>query len=127
MKKLFLLDGIAGTGKSDLLEYVHTKRRYDNVIKKYTTRIPRDNFYKEKSDLLFVDKEEFKENKQRYYSFNTYEYGGKQYGFWDEELNASILKYENTFLIIRSKGLYRWDMFKIRNKSTSNFSIYIRR
>ena len=106
MKKLFLLDGVAGTGKSDLLEYVRKTRHNINVINKYTTRNPRDNFDSEKSDLIFISDNEFNENNQRY-SFLTYKYGDKQYGFWEEELYASVSKHENTFLIIRNNGLIK--------------------
>ena len=111
MNKLFILDGVAGTGKSDLFEYVRMKRNDVNLVRKYTTRAPRDIFEKEKSDLIFIEEKEFNEN-ERYSTFKTYKYGEKQYGYWDDELHDSIMKYENTFLIIRNKGLIK----KIRSE-----------
>jgi guanylate kinase len=106
MNKLFLLDGVAGTGKSDLLDYVKVKRNDVNIIKKYTTRSPRDEFEKQnaKTDLVFLTDDEFSE-KQKTGTIETYPYGGKQYGFEIDELEESLLENENTFLIIRNKGL----------------------
>lgn len=44
MNKVFLIDGAAGTGKSDLIRFVKDNLdNYDiNIIKKNTTRNPRD-------------------------------------------------------------------------------------
>ena len=88
LKKLFLIDGAAGTGKTDLVEYVRNKYHNANVVRKYTTRSLRNEEGNSKRDLIFLSEEEF-ENK----NFNpqkVYTYGGKLYGFDENELVKSI-------------------------------------
>lgn len=38
LKKLILIDGAAGTGKTDLVEYVKNRYHNANMLRKYTTR-----------------------------------------------------------------------------------------
>ena len=102
MKKLFIIDGAAGTGKSDLLE--HVERQHGDstkVVKKYTTRKQRAEEKDKKLDLLFIDTADFKtliEEKKIYY----YSYGGASYGISKEELDNAVLNFEYTFVIIRN-------------------------
>lgn len=110
MKNLFIIDGLAGTGKSDCLDYIHDNEESLKtcVIKKYTTRPQRT---KEKegelnSDLIFVTQQEFdaikNELKDR---FITYRYGRKSekydYGFSLKKIEEQFSECKNVFLIIR--------------------------
>lgn len=61
MKVLFLVDGAAGTGKSDLVSYIANTYRYTATkIDKYTTRKKRKSGEAKKSDLIFISEDEFK-------------------------------------------------------------------
>lgn len=107
MNKLFLIDGAAGTGKSDLMEFVKMQSDYDIVsIGKITTREQRDKEEAKSTDLTFVSAAEFNEMKSKgdYY---TYKYGSKgsenDYALSKEELINSLTKHEFTFAIVRSR------------------------
>lgn len=100
LKKLFLIDGAAGTGKTDLVEYVKNKYHNANVLKKYTTRSIRDSEIKDNLDLIFLSEKEFTQKNLE--DKNVYPYGGYSYGFDENELLDSLEKYEFTLLIIRN-------------------------
>lgn len=100
MKKLFIIDGAAGTGKTDLIQYVREKYYDANVINKYTTRVFREEDDKKNLDLIFLSKEEF--SMMRFKKENIYEYGGYLYGFLEDDINESLEKYDYTLIIIRS-------------------------
>ena len=107
MNKLFLIDGAAGTGKSDLMEFVKTQSDYDiSSVGKITTREQRDNEEAKTTDLTFVSVAEFEERRSKgdYYA---YKYGSKgdenDYAISKEELINSLKKYEFTFAIVRSR------------------------
>lgn len=107
MNKLFLVDGAAGTGKSDLMEFVKTQSDYDICsVGKITTREQRNIEEAKTTDLTFVSAEEFEEkkNKGHYY---TYKYGSKgeeyDYALSKEELIESLARHEFTFAIVRSR------------------------
>lgn len=108
MNKLFLIDGAAGTGKSDLINFVKTYlNNYDiNVISKFTTREPRIKEEAKETDLSFISEKQFKEweveNQGQCY---TYPYGEGKYGFSKSVLIESVTKHEFTFVIIRNKAL----------------------
>ena len=107
MKVLFLVDGAAGAGKSDLVNYVANKHHASvTKIAKYTTRRKREFEEAKKSDLIFVTDDEFKkmdENKKA--PFFKYFYGGHWYGFHKEKLEEAIQKYKSTFIIVRNQDL----------------------
>jgi len=66
MNKLFLIDGAAGTGKSDLMEFVKTQSDYDVFsVGKLTTREQRENEEAKTTDLTFVSSDEFEKRKNR--------------------------------------------------------------
>lgn len=108
MNKLFLIDGAAGTGKSDLINFVKTYlNNYDiNVISKYTTRVPRMKEEAIETDLSFITEQQFKEweveNKDQCY---CYPYGSGRYGFDKSILLKSVKVHEFTFVIVRNKAL----------------------
>lgn len=107
MNKLFLIDGAAGTGKSDLMEFVKSQSDYDiNSVGKITTREQRTIEEAKTTDLTFVSSDEFEKRKNEgdYY---IYKYGSKgeeyDYALSKEELIASLTKHEFTFAIVRSR------------------------
>lgn len=108
MNKLFLIDGAAGTGKSDLINFVKIYLdNYDiNVISKFTTREVRLKEEAKETELSFISEQQFKkwetENKEQCY---TYPYGGRRYGFNKSTLIESVKNHEYTFVIIRNKAL----------------------
>lgn len=100
LKKLILIDGAAGTGKTDLIEYVKNKYHNANILHKYTTRPFRDEERHDNLDLIFLSEEEFA--KKNLSEKNKYPYEGHLYGFEEEKLIESLKKYEFTLMIIRS-------------------------
>ena len=109
MKVLFLVDGAAGSGKSDLVNYVSNAYRYSvTKINKYTTRQKRVSEEAKKSDLIFISEEEFhqKENYKED-TFFKYIYGGQKYGFFKSELDKAIEKYNCIFIIVRNQELIK--------------------
>lgn len=117
VKKLVLVDGAAGTGKSDLVEYVkfsHSSRV--NILRKITTRDRRKHEEATMQDLEFISKEEFsnKEKEDKYY---TYIYGGEQYGVRKKDIDHSIDNFEFTFVIIRNIGCIKMIKKDYSNKA----------
>ena len=107
MKVLFLVDGAAGSGKSDLVNYISNTKRYTvTKIDKYTTRKKRHLEEAKKSDLKFVSEKDFAqlEAKQNDYLFQ-YTYGGHKYGFYKSALEKAITEYQSTFVIVRNQDL----------------------
>lgn len=108
MNKLFLIDGAAGAGKSDLISFVKKyMNNYDiNVIPKITTRKVRTQEEAKDSDLSFITEQEFEkweiENLGECY---TYPYGDGRYGFSKTELIESVQNHEFTLVIVRNKAL----------------------
>ncbi len=100
LKKLFLIDGAAGTGKTDFIYYVKQKYHNANILCKYTTRPIRKDEDKDNLDLIPISEEEFKTKNIK--EENSYVYGGCSYGFDEDDLNKSLEKYEYTIIIIRS-------------------------
>ncbi|MBQ4443129.1 MAG: hypothetical protein II896_00530 [Clostridia bacterium] len=109
MKNLFIIDGLAGTGKSDAVSYLNDKKNsfHAVIIKKYTTRPERK---REKDgelnvDLQFVSDEQFEQIESSIGDmFISYEYGGKikyRYGFSLYEIEKELSTCKNVFIIIR--------------------------
>lgn len=109
MKVLFLVDGAAGAGKSDLVNYIANTHKYTAAkINKYTTRKKRASEEAKKSDLIFISEEEFKEKEtNKKDTLFTYIYGGSKYGFFKSTLDKTIQDYKCTFIIIRNQDLIR--------------------
>lgn len=109
MKVLFLVDGAAGTGKSDLVSYIANTYRYTATkIDKYTTRKKRKSEEAKKSDLIFISEDEFKLKELKDNdTFFKYIYGGHKYGFFKSVLDSAIEKYCCTFIIVRSQDLIK--------------------
>ncbi|MDR0914487.1 MAG: hypothetical protein LBM65_04920 [Oscillospiraceae bacterium] len=107
MKVLFLVDGAAGSGKSDLVNYIAGTYRYSATkVNKYTTREKREQEEAKKSDLIFISDDDFDsllESKKD--PLFMYSYGGRRYGFKKSEIDKAIAQYTSTFIIVRSQDL----------------------
>ena len=105
MKNLFIIDGAAGTGKSDLLKYLTEEKHGIGILKKVTTRDKRHE--EEDSDYILdleFDKDKFKKSCLDT-QFYKYGYGDKQYGFFKSELENELSLHNNVFVIIRNNDL----------------------
>lgn len=105
MKNLFLIDGASGTGKSDLLQWIHQYQTGVTYIRKFTTRKQRDYEATEdiELDLDFVAEEEFRQKNIEY----QYVYSGFHYGFARAALEARLRDFENVFVIVRNADLIK--------------------
>jgi guanylate kinase len=106
IKKLFIIDGAAGTGKHDLIDFlISNLGKYNcNLINKFSTRAFREKSTddEKKIDLLFISSEEFRDLTLNR-NFYSYEYEGEEYGVDKADIIESIERFENSFLIIRSR------------------------
>src|SRR5687768_2440104 len=110
MKTIFLVDGAAGTGKSDLLRYLTQKKKPTAVlVPKYTTRAPRPEEQKKRTplDLRFPPDthSEFMERTQDP-SFYWYSYGAMDtsqdlYGFYRSDITRALQDHELVLIIVR--------------------------
>ena len=110
MNTLFIIDGAAGTGKSDLVEFVHFKNAHTcKIINKFTTRAKRKDDARPTKwlDITFITLQEFEEKKKAAgeENFYTYLYDNQWYGFYKKELDESISTFKNTFVIVRSRKI----------------------
>lgn len=106
MKKLFLVDGVAGTVKKDLIRFINTELSPNStIVSKYTTRTRRET--DDLVDLIFISNEEFEQVKQNCYCYPYGEiddgYGKSYYGIPKMHLQAAINNYENIFVIVRNR------------------------
>lgn len=102
--KLFLVDGLAGTGKNDLIDFIEQKHRFTStVVYKYTTRMQRNPEEAKKTDLMFISEEKFQNKCSK--DFYNYSYANEFYGFYKKDLTDALAKYENVFVIIRDRNL----------------------
>lgn len=111
VKTLLLIDGAAGTGKTDMLEFLERKHRTlgeIGLLKKFTTRTRRTDEKERKLhlDLKFVTKKAF-DKLSTDSDFYQYEYGGNSYGFSKEEVYKSLHKNRITVIIVRNNGVMR--------------------
>jgi guanylate kinase len=124
MNKLFIIDGAAGTGKSDLIDYVErSNSRSVRVIKKYTTRKVRPEEKDKKLDLIFLEQSDFRD-KIDSGEFYYYNYGGANYGILISDLEEAISSSEFTFVIVRNVRLAR-DIMKYYSKKLQVVHIFI--
>lgn len=111
MKTLFLVDGAAGTGKTDLLEYLGRKFRAKGevgIVRKMTTRAQRPD-EKERNlhlDLEFVSEGTFNKAAKSA-EFYEYEYGGERYGFSRQTLADALGKNRFAVIIVRDAARIR--------------------
>lgn len=109
MKTVILIDGAAGTGKSDLAKYlIKSKNRQVKLVKKYTTRQPRleeqGDLY---SDLHFPsDSDECFRERTESSDFFWYTYGNKEtgenyYGIYKEDILNSLEDVDFAVAVVR--------------------------
>lgn len=106
MKKLFLVDGVAGTVKKDLIRFINMELSPNSIIvSKYTTRKKRET--DEFVDLIFISNEEFERVREECYCYPYGEeddgYGISDYGIPKMHLQAALRNYENIFVIVRNR------------------------
>lgn len=112
MPNLFLVDGASGTGKSDLIAYLYNEHaaragRFLTVLKKYSTRKPRAlDLEIQPRDLELVDVDTFARHEAKR-GFYAYEYGDAKYGLSAKWIDRAVERYQNTFLIVRSRQIIR--------------------
>lgn len=99
MKNLFLIDGAAGVGKSDLIQYMNDNNKATAFITKVSTRPIRE--YEKNSDhildLVHITHEEFDNKKFDYW----YKYHKNFYGFNKMDIKKAFEKHDSVFIIIR--------------------------
>jgi guanylate kinase len=105
VKNLFLIDGAAGTGKTDMLTYLQEKSSYRNqiaIIRKYTTRKHRPEEAKRKLplDLDFGSTRRFADLKRKG-DFYSYMYGGELYGIRRPDIERALQTHQHVFVIVR--------------------------
>jgi guanylate kinase len=108
MKTLFLIDGAAGTGKSDMLEYLGEKysgRHQVAVIQKFTTRKHRSEEINRNLslDLRFVAADEFSKLKATP-GFYCYVYGDGSYGFHGSQIEEAFKTHQQVVIIVRDRA-----------------------
>jgi ribose 1,5-bisphosphokinase PhnN len=121
IKNLIIIDGAAGPGKQDLVQYIRDKRdkRYKNTVyvNKYTTKP--QNEISVPSDLISCSESEFATMRETE-DFKTYKYGSDNkiysYGFYISHIEEALTKNDNVFVIIRNRSLIDEITLKFQNK-----------
>lgn len=105
MKKIFLIDGANGTGKSDLVNYIkrkHSLKYSISILPKYSTRKMRFEEVNKELDLKFISRSQFDFHKSDE-SFYHYNYGENGYGFFKSEISKKLKSVQNLFIVVRNK------------------------
>ena len=139
MKTLFLVDGAAGTGKSDLLRYLTQKKKHVAVfVSKYTTRQQRPEEMKRKTplDLRFpsLSYSEFMQRTKNpnfyWYTYGTSGHNEEFYGFYKSDVEHPLSEHDVVLVIVRDfetiariKRDFRriWGLFRYGEKSNDLF------
>lgn len=108
MKTIFLIDGAAGTGKSDMVKYIASKKHtMATLIQKYTTRKRRPEERRLKLDLTFPEdsREQFlkrtKEPDFYWYVYGNKKLGEEYYGFYKKNVEEALRQYQFVLIIVR--------------------------
>lgn len=139
MKNLFILDGAAGTGKTDFVKYIlndynrnrsGASAKYSaTVVTKYTTRKKRKDEKEKKVllDLNFVTDEQFNNLKKSIGEniFFSYEYGNYKYGVQKSDIDEALSHNQNVFIIIRSLNCIEKITMAYENKNINIIPIFI--
>ena len=97
-KKIIVITGASGTGKTTISKYLKNTYRIPSVIT-HTTRLPRDG-EKNGIDYYFETEDSFFKN---HYLENV-EYSGHWYGSSEESLNKTWEKYNTASIVVDTQG-----------------------
>jgi guanylate kinase len=108
MKTIFLIDGASGTGKSDMIKYITTKKRnVATVVPKFTTRPQRREEQRVKLDLLFPpdSREKFISRTEDpdfyWYTYGNKDFGEEYYGFNKSDIEDALNHYDFVLIVVR--------------------------
>lgn len=108
MPNLFLIDGVPGSGKSELIS--HCSKEWNSIFfKKYTTK-ETDTDGLIRADLSYIDEISFEQMRKKddfIYSYPKYSEKPIKYLIPKAELDATLKEYENVFLIVRSSDVIK--------------------
>lgn len=108
MPNLFLIDGVPGSGKSELIS--HCSKEWNSIfLKKYTTK-ETDTDGLVRADLSYIDETTFDQMRKKddfIYSYPKYSEKPIRYLISKAELDENLNKYENVFLIVRSSDVIK--------------------
>ena len=112
MKTIFLIDGAAGTGKSDMIRYIaKKKRRSATLVPKFTTRSERPEERNLKLDLLFPEdtRAQFLERTQDpefyWYTYGNRDVGEEYYGFYKKNVKEALKDSNFVLIIVRDHDI----------------------
>ncbi len=97
-KKIIVITGASGTGKTTISRYLKDTYHIPSVIT-HTTRLPRDG-EKNGVDYHFETKESFLKN----HYLEKVEYSGNWYGSSEESLNETWKKYDSASIVVDTAG-----------------------
>jgi guanylate kinase len=96
--RLFLIDGTSGVWKEELVQYIDHVLVNATVVRKFTTRSPRQGEDFRRTDLDRIDDLTFRQVSPDY----AYEYGGYKYGIKRDRISAALSEYASVFVIVRN-------------------------
>ena len=109
MKTLILVDGAAGTGKSDLAKYlVKSKNRQAKLVRKHTTREQRSNeksdpysdlYFPPDSETAFYDR--MKNGDFHWYTYGSKETGENYYGLYLSDIYEALTGVDFAIAVVR--------------------------
>lgn len=97
-KKIIVITGASGTGKTTISKYLQDTYHIPSVIT-HTTRLPRAG-EKDGVDYYFETKDSFIKN----HYLEKVEYSGNWYGSSEESLNRTWEKYDAASIVVDTKG-----------------------
>lgn len=97
-KKIIVITGASGTGKTTISKYLQDTYHIPSVIT-HTTRLPRDG-EKDGVDYHFETKDSFLKN----HYLERVEYSGNWYGSSEESLKQTWEKYDTASIVVDTKG-----------------------
>ena len=123
MNRLLIIDGASGPGKTLISQYVKSNSTRLELVKKLTTREPRDyeiseyGFVKQETDLIFS------QSKERVLSceFIYRSPKGTIYGIRKEDIDSIMLQGKHPVIIIRNTDL----IIKLADLFKNSFKMYI--
>jgi guanylate kinase len=118
--RLFIVDGMSGVWKHDLVYYVDHVLVDATVVRKITSRGPRDGEDLSLIDLEHVDRATF----ERVMPDFVYEYGGELYGVQSSAIEQALNRYQSVFVIIRNRDIILHLKAKFRRYCPTSVFVY---